>query len=116
MPMKRLLGLAVGLTLAGGAWAVDPPEVAPPPLSTAQVLAKLQKEVNDAQTKAFDPLRKAQQTEDEKEKKRLQAEFTPLYEAYLKLQKDAQEKAAAIAKAEPKTETGLDAALWAAPG
>jgi hypothetical protein len=114
--MKRLWGLAVGLALAGQTWAADPPETAPPPQTTAQVLAKLQKEVNDAQTKAFDPLQKAQQTEDEKEKKRLQAEFTPLYEAYLKLQEANQEKAAAIAKAEPKTETGLDAALWAAPG
>jgi hypothetical protein len=114
--MKRLWGLALGLTLAVGVRAADPPETAPMPKTSAQLLARMQKESADARAKAIEPLLKAQQTEDVKEKKQLQDEGNKLYSEYQKFDAACRAKAAAIAKAEPKTETGLDAAVWAAQG
>jgi hypothetical protein len=114
--MKRSWGLALGLALAVGVRAADPPETAPMPKTSAQLLARFQKESADARAKAIEPLLKAQQTEDEKEKKKLQDEGNKLYSEYLRFDAECRVKAAAIAKAEPKTETGLDAAVWAAQG
>jgi hypothetical protein len=113
--MKRFWGLALGLTLVGST-AAGPPEVAPPPKSTAQVLAKLQKDVADSYNRAIEPLRKAQQVNDPAEKKKLQDEFSKLYTEHQKFESECQAKAVAIAKAEAQTEVGLDAAIWAAPG
>jgi hypothetical protein len=114
--MNRFWGLALGLTLAVGVRAADPPETAPMPKTSTQLLARLQKESADARAKAIEPLLKAQQTEDEKEKKKLQDEGNKLYSEYQKFDAESRVKAAAIAKAEPKTETGLNAAVWAAQG
>jgi hypothetical protein len=114
--MKRLWGLALGLALAVGVRAADPPEKAPMPKTSAQILAQLKKDEGDSYSRAIEPLRKAQQTDDEAEKKALQAEFNKLYQPHLKFDAECRVKAAAIAKAEPKSETGLDAAVWAAQG
>ena len=107
--MRRTLGLALGLTLAVGLFvlAQDPKQ------SPAEELKKLQKEVADAQNKAFDFARKAQDTEDKAEKKKLQDEFNAAYREFLKFQSEAQAKAVGIVKADPKSETGLEAAIWA---
>src|SRR5262245_61850007 len=113
--MKPLWGLALGLALAGGVSAADPPETAPMPKTSAEVLAKLKKDVAASYSKAIDPLRKAQQVEDKAEKAKLQAEFSKLYTEHQKFETESMTKALEIAKAEAKSEVGLDAAVWAAP-
>jgi hypothetical protein len=114
--MKRFWGVALGLAVTVGVCAGEPPETAPTPKTSAEVLAQLKKQVGDSYDRAIEPLRKAQQTEDEAEKKALRAEFDTLYQPHLKFDAECRAKAAVIAKAEPKTETGLDAAVWAAQG
>lgn len=104
----------MGLALVGSVTAAVPPEIAPPPKTTAQVLAKMRKDVEESYNRAIEPLRKAQQVNDPAEKQKLQAEFSKNYPAHQKFEAECMAKAAAIARAEPQTETGLDAAIWAA--
>src|SRR5262245_48680642 len=110
--MRRLLGLAAVLVLATGLWAA----AADPPKSPANELAALKKSVAEAQKKAFDLLSKANRTEDKDEKKKLNDEFEKEYAEFQKFQRESHAKAVTIAKADPKSEVGLDAALWALPG
>src|SRR5688572_4146949 len=98
--MKRLWGLALGLALAGGVSAADPPETAPMPKTSAEVLVKLKKDVAESYNRAIEPLRKAQQVESKAEKEKLQAEFNKLYPDHQKFETESMAKALSIAKAE----------------
>jgi hypothetical protein len=109
--MRRFLGLALVLALIPRASAVPDD----PPKSPAEELKQLQKDVADAQKKMVDLRQQAQKTEDAEEKKKLNEEMKKASDDFLKVQREAQGKALAIAKADPKSEVGLDAALWAMP-
>ena len=106
--MRRLWALAVGLTLIVGVRA-GPDD---PPKSPAEELKQLQKQVADAQKKAADLRKKVQEEEDADAKKKLQDESEAADADAKKLLRENQTKAVAIAKADPKSETGLDAAIW----
>jgi len=109
--MRRLLGLALVLALIPRAWA-SPDDT---PKSPAEELKQLQKEVADAQKKAMDLRQQAQKAEDADEKKKLTEEATKASADVAKIAREAQGKALEIAKADPKSEVGLDAALFGMP-
>ena len=106
--MRRLWALAAGLTLIVGVRAGfdDPPK------SPAEELKQLQSQVADAQKKATELRQKVAKEEDADEKKKLQEELQKASAESAKVLRKNQARAIAIAKADPKTETGLDAAIW----
>src|SRR5437868_5276011 len=106
--MRRLMGLALMLALIPRASAVPDD----PPKAPAEELKQLKKEVTDAQKALADLRQQIQKTEDADEKKKLTEEMRKASADLSKLMLDNQTKAVVIAKADPKSEAGLDAALW----
>jgi len=106
--MRRFLGLALVLALIPRAWA-SPDDT---PKSPAEELKQLQKEVADAQKKVMDLRQQVQKSEDADEKKKLTEEMQKASAESAKVLREAQGKAITIAKADPKSEVGLDAALF----
>lgn len=110
--MIRFWSMAVALALLSGAAARADDD---PPKSPADQLKQLKKDVADAQRKAMEINLQARKAKDEDEKKKLNDQFQKEYSAFLKFQRNAQDKAIAMAKADPKSAVGFDAALWALP-
>jgi hypothetical protein len=106
--MRRMWALAVGLTLIVGVRA-GPDD---PPKSPAEELKQLQQQVTDAQKAAVEARQKWQKEEDADKKKELQQDMQKANVEASKLLAANQKKAIEIAKADPKSDTGLDAALW----
>ena len=68
--------------------------------------------MTDAQKKAAELRQKVQKEEDADEKKKLQDELQKANADASKVMRENQARAVAIAKADPKSEAGLDAAIW----
>jgi hypothetical protein len=107
-PMRRLWALAVGLTLIVGVRA-GPDD---PPKSPAEELKQLQSQVADARKKMMEIRQQWQEEEDTDKKKKLQEELQKASTESSKLMRENQARAVVIAKADPKSETGLEAAIW----
>src|SRR5262249_24319985 len=106
--MRPILGLAIVLALVPRGSAVpDDPQKSP-----AEELKQLQKEVADAQKKVIDLRQQVQKTEDADEKKKRNDDLKKVTADFQKVMRENQGKALAIAKADLKSDTGLDAALW----
>jgi hypothetical protein len=109
--MRRFLGLAVGLVLVAGAWAVADDTAKAP----GDELKQLQKSVTDAQRKASDLHRRLLGVEDADVMQRLSEQLRLANIASRKTLEESHAKAIEIAKANAKEEVGLDATLWVLP-
>lgn len=106
--MIRLFCLAAGLAMAAGARAAPDD----PPKSPAEELKQLRKEASDAQSRVNELRLKIQKSKDDDEKKELNEDLRKASQDSAKVMRENTAKAIAIAKADPRSATGLDAAAF----